>query len=88
MVLGKCVLTGHDYDSLRGGVGEGCEVDGGEVDVWVVVRVRSERSLQSCGPAVKASTWMGLHLPSRQANDWGGVKASRSDAQSSLTHNL
>jgi hypothetical protein len=40
-VLGECVLTGHDYDSLRRGVREGYKVDGGEVDEWVVVRVRS-----------------------------------------------
>jgi len=51
MVLGECVLTGHDYDSLRRGVEEECEVDGGEVDEWVVVRVRREgpERLRPCG---------------------------------------
>jgi len=37
MVLGEYVLTGHDQNSLRRGVGERCEVDCGEVIEWVVV---------------------------------------------------
>jgi hypothetical protein len=80
MVLGEYVLTGHGYDSPRRGVEEGCEVDGGEVDEWVVVRVRRERP-EDCGPAVKASKG-GLRLPSPPKQSW------RCRSLQPLTHNL
>ena len=71
MVLGEGVLTGHGYDSLRRGVEEGYEVDGGEVDEWVIVRVRRERARETAALRLRPQK-VAYACQARQCNR-GGV---------------